>query len=262
MAPKYINKLQGKRIVIIGGTSGIGFATAEASIEYGAIVVLASSQQSKVDQAVHRIQTSYPEAKDRISGKTLDLAASDVEDQVTSLFDFASDSGTSKLDHVVDTAGGTFRQIPLSEITPEKVQDVLQVRLTGGLIVAKIAMRYLNVSPESSLTVTSGVSDLKPTQGWAIMAPVGSARKGMMRALAQDMKPIRVNCVCPGATKTELFDRFAADRLEEIMASYRAKTLTGTIGTPEDLAECYLSAMKNAFMTGVEIYADGGYLLC
>lgn len=262
MPPKYINKLQGKRVVVIGGTSGIGFATAEAAMEYGAIVVVASSQQDKVDRAVHRIRTSYPEAKDRISGTTLDLGAADVEDQVAALFDFASDHGRHKLDHIIETAGGPFRQVPLADVTPEKVQDVLQVRLTGTLIVAKIAMRYLHIGPESSLTLTSGVSDSKPTMGWAIMAPVGAAKKGMTRALALDMKPVRVNCVCPGATKTELFDHFAADRLEEVLESYRAKTLTGTIGTPEDLAECYLSAMKNYFMTGVEIYADGGYLLC
>ena len=94
------------------------------------------------------------------------------------------------------------------------------------------------------------------------MAPVGSAVRGLTHALANDMKPIRVNCVCPGAVKTELFDGFAGDRLQEVLDMYKAKTLTGSVGAPEDLAECYIMVMKNKFMTGQEISADGGYLLC
>jgi len=261
MPPKYVNKLQGKRVVVIGGTSGIGFAAAEASVEYGATVVVASSKQEKVDNAVARIRKSCPDARDLIRGKTVDLGAENVEEQLIALFDFATEDGKHKLDHIVDTAGDSFRMSPLQEVTREKITAPLKVRLTGTLMMAKVAMKYLNLSPASSFTTTSGVSDAKPVQGWTLMAPIGAAKKGLARALANDMKPIRVNCVCPGAVKTELFDHFGAERLEQIIEMYKAKTLTNTIGTPEDLAECYLCSMKNNFMTGVEIYADGGYLL-
>ncbi|OAL38106.1 hypothetical protein AYO20_02558 [Fonsecaea nubica] len=263
MPLKYTNKLQGKRVVIIGGTSGIGFAAAEAAVEYGAIVVVASSKQDKVDRAVERIQKAYPDAGDRIRGKTLDLSSEDVEEQIVALFDFATDGAKHKLHHVAETAGGAFRMMPLTEVTPTAIAEVAKVRLTGCTMLAKISMRYLEISRTSSFTLTSGVSDAKPTTGWTIMAPIGAAKRGLTHALANDMKPIRVNCVCPGAVKTELFDQFAGDgEQQKIVDFYTARTLIDSIGAPEDLAECYISIMKNYFMTGQEITADGGYLLC
>ncbi|KAJ9617003.1 hypothetical protein H2200_000724 [Cladophialophora chaetospira] len=260
MPLKYTNNLQGKRIVIVGGTSGIGFAAAEAAVEHGAIVVVASSKQEKVDSAVQRIQKAYPNALDRVCGTRVDLSSQNVEERIMALYEFATEAGKHKLDHVVLTMGDSFGPIPLANVTPQDILDVYQVRIIGSTILAKIAMRYLNISASSSFTLTSGVSDLKPTVGWTVMAPVGAALRGLTHALANDMKPVRVNCVCPGAVKTELFDNFAGDRLEEILDTYKAKTLTGSVGAPEDLAECYISVMKNKFMTGQEITADGGYL--
>ncbi|KIX09838.1 uncharacterized protein Z518_00919 [Rhinocladiella mackenziei CBS 650.93] len=261
MAPKYINKLQGKRVVIVGGTSGIGFATAEAAVEYGAIVVVASSKQENVDKAVERIQQAYPDAGDRIRGKTVDLSADDIEEQIVALFDFATEGGKHKLDHIVDTAGDFWRPTPLSEATRESIVEPMKIRTTGTVMLAKVALKYLATTPESSFTTTGGVMDTKPLPGLSVFAPVGAARKGLTYALALDMKPIRVNCVCPGAVKTEMFDHFGADRLDEILEVFRSKTLLNRVGAPEDLAECYISVMKNNFQTGSLIYAHGGYFL-
>ncbi|KIW68666.1 hypothetical protein PV04_04593 [Phialophora macrospora] len=259
---KYTSKLQGKLVVVVGGTSGIGFAVAEAAVEHGAIVVVASSRQEKVNRAVHRIQQAYADAADRIRGKTVDLGSDNVEQQIHALYGFATEAGKRKLDHIVVTAGEPFGTIPLGDVTPQVVSDVYRVRMVGCTMLAKVAMQYLDISAASSFTLTSGVSDAKPTAGWTAMAPVGAAVRGLTHALANDMKPVRVNCVCPGAVKTELFDTFAGDRLAEILDTYRAKTLTGNVGTPEDLAECYICAMKSTFMTGQEMTCDGGYLLC
>jgi NAD(P)-dependent dehydrogenase (short-subunit alcohol dehydrogenase family) len=261
MSLKYSNKLHGKRVVVVGGTSGIGFSTAEAAVEYGAIVTVASSTQHKVDRAIARIQAQYPEAKDRIRGKTIDLNAKTVEEEIVALYDFASDGGKQKLDHVVTTAGGTFSTVPLADATAEAMVDLYQVRMVGTLMLAKIAMRYLHVSAESSFTLTGGVSDAKPTKGWTMLAPVGGAARALTHALANDMRPVRANCICPGAVMTELFRGFGRDKLQEIVDLYTAKTLTGSIGEPEDLALCYISVMKNKFMTGQEVTVDGGYLL-
>jgi NAD(P)-dependent dehydrogenase (short-subunit alcohol dehydrogenase family) len=252
MPPKYINKLQGKRVVVIGGTSGIGFATAEAAVEYGAIVVVASSKQDKVDRAVQRILREYPEAAgetNRIQGKTVDLGADDAEEQIEALFDFATDGGRHKLDHVVSTAGDLFRTSVLAEVTRADIEAPFKVRLGGTLLAAKVAMRYLAVSPQSSFTLTSGVSDTKPTVGWTVVAPLGAAQKGLTHALAHDMKPVRVNCVCPGAVQTELLEHFGAGKLEQMIQMYRSKTLTDTVGTPSDLTnKARISVMMVATM--------------
>ena len=262
MAPKYITKLLGKRVVVVGGTSGIGLAVAEASVEYGALVVVASSNQEKVDDAVARIQKSYPEAGDRVRGQIVDLRSENVEEQIAALYDFATDGGKHKLDHVVNTAGDSLHMVSLDNVTPENSSQMYKVRMIGAMMLAKVAVKYLNDSPTSSFTMTSGVRDNRPFNGFAAIAPVGAAIKGLTRALANDLKPIRVNCVCPGPVKTEGFDHVAEDQLKQVLERFRKQTLTKTIGTPEDLAECYMCSMKNNFMDGVEIYADGGHLLC
>lgn len=126
MAPKYSNKLEGKRVLVIGGTSGIGFCVAEACVEFGAIVTVASSTQEKVEKTIERLTTSYPEAKDRVSGFPCDLAGADVEGNLKAVFEFATKDG--KLDHLVNTAGDRFGQIAIADITAEKIQKMGQVR--------------------------------------------------------------------------------------------------------------------------------------
>jgi NAD(P)-dependent dehydrogenase (short-subunit alcohol dehydrogenase family) len=236
---------------------------AEAAIEHGAIVVVASSRQANIDKTIKRIREQYSDAEQRIQGKTVDLSAEDLEQQISALYDFATENGKHKLDHIVSTAGDSFALVGLTDLTPQQVQNAYKVRMVGSITLAKVGLKYLNKSPTSSITFTTGVNCTKPSgRGWAALAPVGTAIVGLVHALAHEMKPIRVNCVSPGAVHTELFDSFAGDKLEEVLAMYRAKTLTDTVGKPEDLAECYVSIMKNAFLTGREIAVDGGYLLC
>lgn len=258
MAFKYLNKLQGQRVVIIGGSSGIGYGIAEAAVEYGATVTIASSKPDKVQSAVTRLQQTYPDAAGRVNGQAVDLGADNVEEQLTSLFDLASAGGKHKVNHVAHTAGAPFKSRTLDEITPESLAMPLKLSFVGTMMLAKIAARYLDRSPGSSLTLTGGVNDVKPTAGWVAVAPIGGATRGLTHALAHDMKPVRVNMVAPGAVKTELFDHFADDGIEDF---YKAKTLTGSIGKPQDLGEVYVSIMKSEFVDGTEITVDGGYML-
>ncbi|KAM6530359.1 hypothetical protein FALCPG4_008484 [Fusarium falciforme] len=92
---KYLSKLQNKSILIVGGTSGIGFAVAEACLEYGAKVVIAGRSQSKLDDALGRLVSTYPEAKDSVRGHVVDLK-NDIEASVTQLFEFATVGGQRK----------------------------------------------------------------------------------------------------------------------------------------------------------------------
>ncbi|KAF3931903.1 hypothetical protein ABW20_dc0100216 [Dactylellina cionopaga] len=260
--PKYLNKLEGKRVLVVGGTSGIGFGVAEACIEHGAIVTVASSRQAKVDQTIARIKASYPDAGSRIQGKTCDLSGDNQEEEIISLYKFATDDGKNKLDHVVSTAGDSFALIKLPDITYDVVSKFGKVRYLGSMFMAKHAPEYVNVSAESSFTVTSGVNSEKPGDGWSAIVGMATAMEGMTRGLAKDMKPIRVNCVSPGAVKTELYSQFGDEAtVEKVIEMYKGQTLTKTIGLPEDLAESYLYVMKSSFVTGTVLQADGGYLL-
>ena len=241
MAPKYSNKLTGKRILVIGGTSGIGFCVAEACVEFGAIVTVASSRQEKIDNTIKRLTTSYPDAKGRISGHVVDLASSDVEAVLTTLFNSATAEGEHKLDHIVNTAG-----------------DAL------SLMIAKLAPRYIHRSSASSITVTGGISSTKPLPGWSVQVGWGAGKEGMVRGLAVDLAPLRVNLVSPGAIDTEFFDRMAggdAGSKEKLVALYGSKNLLGKCGSPEDTAEAYLYVMRDTFVTGQVVRTEGGYLL-
>ncbi|KAJ6258903.1 hypothetical protein Dda_5798 [Drechslerella dactyloides] len=262
MAPKYTNKLQGKRVLVLGGTSGIGFCVAEAAIEHGAIVTIASSRQTSIDKAIQRIKDSYPDAASRINGTTCNLAGDDLEDQIKALYEFATNSGADKLDHVVNTAGDAFGLPKISEVTIETLGQLSRVRLFGSIMLAKYAASNMNSSAESSFTTTSGVNGAKPGEGWAAVTGFVTAQEGLIRGLAKDLKPIRANNVSPGAVHTELFNNFGnEEQVKAMVETFAGQTLTKRIGKPEDLAETYIYIMKNPFLTGTIQQVEGGYLL-
>jgi NAD(P)-dependent dehydrogenase (short-subunit alcohol dehydrogenase family) len=260
MALKYTNKLHNKRVLVLGGTSGIGFCVAEACVEYGAIVTVASSRQAKIDKTIQRLTTSYPDAKDRIFGQTCDLASEDVEGELKRMFKFATKDG--KLDHVVNTAGDPFGQVKLADITSAQILKLGNVRYVGMLLMAKLAPDHMNVSSASTITSTGGVIGTKPSEGWSAVAGWSSAKEGMVRGLAVDLKPIRVNCVCPGAIDTELFDTIGGGGMrDQLTELFKEKTLLKKVGKPEDMAEAYLYLMRDTFVTGTTLLSDGGYVL-
>ena len=262
MASKYSNKLKGKRVLVIGGTSGIGFCVAEACIEFGAIVTVASSRQEKIDKTIERLTTSYPDAKARILGHTIDLATSDVEGALQTLFEFAAMEG--KLDHIVNTAGDSSGPMNITETTPEEIQKYGKVRYVSALMMAKVAPQYMHQTSQSSITITGGVSSTKPAPGWTTIAGWGAAKEGMARGLAVDLKPIRVNLVSPGAIDTEIFDNYSGGnpaRRKQLIELYGSKSLLGKCGSPEDIAEAYLYMMRDTFVTGHVLLTNGGYLL-
>ena len=85
--------------------------------------------------------------------------------------------------------------------------------------------------------------------------------EGLMRGLAVDLKPLRVNVVSPGAVETELFSAIPQDTRDRVLDFYRSTSTTGTVGTPQDLAEAYLYVMKDRFITGSVVESNGGRLL-
>ena len=253
---KYISKLHESRVLVLGGTSGIGFCVAEAALEQGAQVWIASSTQHKLDHAVSRLQSSYPDKSAKVSGCLCDLSdAQQLESNLESLFKAASVDG--KIDHIVYTAGDPIKPIPLAEATPEAIYQTGTVRFLGPLMLAKVAQKYLSPGPKSSITLTSGVRVYRPAKDWTAMVAYGSGLEGMTRGLAVELAPIRVNLVCPGAVKTEAFDRFP----KEVIQSFKDASLLERLGTPEDLAEAYIYTMKDHFVTGEVIKSEGGLLL-
>ena len=256
---KYASKLHGKRILVFGGTSGIGFCVAEACIEAGGTVIISGSRQPKIDKTIERIKSSYPGCDNQIYGHACDLLDEKaLEQNLEALFKFASKDGKEKIDHVTFSAGDSFSLTPFAETTIESIHKMGIVRFYAAIMMAKVAQKYMNVSPQSSLTMTGGANSTKPGSNWTVLAGWGSGVEGLCRGLAADLKPIRVNCVAPGAVHTELFDSFSQGQLEGMLDHYRKKTTTGTVGRPEDVAESYLYCMKDRFVTGTVLHSNGG----
>ena len=261
MSPtKYISKLRDAHVLIFGGTSGIGFCVAEAAIEHGAHVCICGSKQVKLEKTISRLQSSYPDSASKIVGHVCDLSQPDsIEHNLDIVLKFAA--ADSKIDHIVFTSGDAVQIIPIAEATIESILKLGNVRFMGPLMLAKLAPKYMSAGPKSSITLTGGTMSQKPAKGWTIIAAWGSGVEGITRGLAVDLAPIRVNMVSPGVVHTEIFDRIAKERLESVLQEYRNGTLTDKVGTPEDLAEAYLYAMRDQFVTGKILESDGGRLL-
>ncbi|KAH7312062.1 hypothetical protein BKA65DRAFT_610163 [Rhexocercosporidium sp. MPI-PUGE-AT-0058] len=242
MATQKYNKLAGKHVLIVGGNSGIGYAVAEASIESGASVTISSSSSTRAIAGINSLKTSYPSAK--VSGHACDLSKPILETDIEALFE-----KTGKVDHIVFTAGDKLAQLPIEEISLEKIMTA-----------DKSAFCSL-AGPASSIVLTTGAVADRPIANWSVPAPYAAGLHGMTRNLALDIKPIRVNLVSPGAIDTELWKDLSEEQKKRMFKSIGEKVPTGHVGRPEEVAEAYLWLMKDSNVAGYIASSDSGSLL-
>lgn len=236
--------LTDQRIVIIGGSSGMGLATARAAAAAGAVVTIASSNQERIDAAL----ADLPENCD---GATLDIRE---ETAVADLF-----AGIGELDHVVFTAGDQAERRALKDLPLDEARRTFDVRLWGAVAVAKHAAP--RIRPGGSITLTTGTIGVRPTPGAALASAGACATEGLTRGLAVDLAPIRVNAVRSGAVRTPLWDAIPEPQREAVLANFAKRALTQTVGEPEQIAATHLYLMENPFVTGTVITVDGGLIL-
>lgn len=233
-----------KRIVVIGGTSGLGFATAVAAAREGACVVVASARQSRVDRALSLLPAGS-------EGHVVDVTD---EAQVRALFD-----RIGAFDHLCYTAGdahviGDFITTSLAE-----ARRAFEVRVWGAMT----AVRYAapRIRSGGSIVLTTGTVTQRPWKGWVVPASLLGTLEAMTRALAVDLAPIRVNIVSPGLVPTELWDPIPPDAREALIRETGAKLPVGHIGEPAEVAETFLYLMRQSYSTGQKVTVDGGGVL-
>ena len=251
---KFINKLQGRRILIFGGTSGIGFAVAEACVEHGCTVIVSGSNSPNLENTVLRLQTLYPYiASSQIITHACDLSDKEtLESNVQTLLSVVTRGANDKLDHVVFTAGDARSLKTVSEVTVAQFEENQVVRNIAPIIIAKYLPQYMEMVPDSSYTLTGGFIFSKPPPAFGLHAASGV--EGLARGLAVDMAPIRVNLVAPGVIKTEALKNLPDQALDGLAKATTIKRL----GRPEDIAEAYLYCMKDGFVTGSILHSNGG----
>ena len=236
--------LSGKRIVLLGGTSGIGFATAKMAANEGAAIVVASSRRESIDRAVARL----PEGTE---GHVLDLTS---EEQVRDFF-----NRLGAFDHLVFTAGETLLLRELSATSVEQARHFLDLRFWGAFMAAKYGS--INIEPGGSIVLSSGIAGLRPHKGWTVAASICGAVEVLTRALAVELAPIRVNAVSPGVVRTKLWDNML-EEVREAMYQVTGQVLpVGRVGEAHDLAQAFLYLMHEGFSTGQVIVVGGGTVL-
>ena len=233
--------IAGKRIVVLGGSSGIGFAVAQAALAQGATVHIGSSNADKVAAAIERLGAAA-------SGATIDLTD---EESVSAFF-----AAGGAIDHLVYTAGDWTRRKtaigPAFDLSDAKAG--FDTRFWGILLAIKYALPH--IAPDGSITLTSGLFAHRPAKGSTLSTALTGAVEHLMRGLAIDLAPLRVNAVTPGFIATEAWAKLPA----QAVAAMTATQPLPRAGEASEAAEAYLYFMRAGYTTGQVAIVDGGRL--
>jgi NAD(P)-dependent dehydrogenase (short-subunit alcohol dehydrogenase family) len=230
--------LKGKKVVVVGGSSGIGLATAEMAKCEGADVIVASRNVAKLDAVAEKLNA-------------LAIPADVTSDaSVTDLF-----RRCGPVDHVVVTAA-QLRTGPFKTVSMDDVRVTMESKFWGAWRVAQSA----DIRAGGSLTLVSGFLSVRPRPNSAIVGSANGALESLARALALELAPVRVNAVSPGVIDTPIRAAMPEEARRDMLAKTAASLPVGRVGQGEDIARQILAFMANGFATGSIVYIDGGAL--
>jgi len=236
--------LKGKKVLVLGGSSGIGFATAKAAANAGGEVIIVSGNQQRIDKALAGLPVGS-------QGFAVDLRD---EDHAGKLF-----AKIGQFDHLVFTAGEPLQIGAIGDLEVDIAKQFFNLRYWGAFISVKHASPYINKG--GSITLTSGCASLRPGKGWSVIASVCAAMEGFTRALAIELAPVRVNLVMPGVVRTDLWEGMENAEREGMYNHLSDQLPVKYVAGPEDIAQSYLYLMLQKYSTGQTVVADGGYVL-
>lgn len=234
-ATTFTSKLQGTRALVVGGTSGIGFAVACGALEHGSTVLLCSSNPSRLDNALARLHALYPSKQHLTRGITVDFSdAANLETNALRLLREATHDGADQLDHIVWTAADSLHIDPdPANLTLGAIRHSALLRVHAPCILATRAGPYLRRSTTSSFTFTSGAVVQRPNAGWLAPALTFSSLTGLVKALALELQPVRFNVVEPGGVETEMWRALEPAVWEGLKAEVAKKLPVGHFARPE-----------------------------
>lgn len=231
--------LAGQKVVVIGGSSGIGLATAELAKKEGADVIIASRNAERLKAATDRL------------GATAIMTDVTSNESVVNLFNTCG-----PVDHVVVTAA-QLRSGPFKTVSMDDVRATMEGKFWGAWRVARAA----EIRSGGSLTLTSGFLSVKPRPNSAIVSAANGALESLTRALALELAPTRVNCVSPGIIDTPIRAAMPEAARKDMLAKIAAGLPVGRVGLGDDIARQIFAFMTNGFASGSIVYIDGGALI-
>jgi NAD(P)-dependent dehydrogenase (short-subunit alcohol dehydrogenase family) len=220
------------RAVFVGGSSGIGLASARLAVAAGWDVVIASRDPGRAEIEAERV-------------------ALDIADEAAVCETFRA---LGPIDHLVFSpvarAGG-----PAKELDLEAARRAFEIKLWGPFTALQAA------DVRGSIVFVSGVAATTPMRGGSATAAVNGAIEALVRTLAVELAPVRVNAVSPGIVATPTWDGMAAEDREAMFARLEGALPSGRVGTAEDLAAAVWLLLTNGFVTGTVLHVDGGHRL-
>lgn len=238
--------LSERRVLIVGGSSGIGLGVAEALLQEGATVTIVGRNPEKLRAAQESLDF----------GKRLETFAADVtkEDQVRRLFE---KHGT--IDHLVVTRGIAPLNAPIESLDVDAARHFIDVMLVSALTLAKHAAPRIRRG--GSITFTSGISKDKPGPGDSVVAAVAGSMGYLAGALALELAPTRVNVVSPGWVETPMWDEIVGPAKNQMWVDMGTRLPAGRVAKPADIAKAYSFLLGSELTTGVVLAVDGGHAL-
>ena len=229
-------QFQNKKVVVVGGSSGIGYATAAMAQAQGAAVTIASRPGERLEAAAKQLG---------VSGVAADVTS---DEAVENLF-----RTTGPVDHVVVTAA-QLRTAPIKSLSMADARATMECKFWGAWRVARSA----EIAPDGSLTIVSGFLSIRPRPGSAIVGAANGALESLVKSLAIDLAPVRVNAVSPGIIDTPIRAAMPEEARRKMLDTIAAGLPVKRVGVADDIARQIIAFMAIGFATGAVAFIDGG----
>jgi len=237
-----------ERVVIIGGTAGIGLAAARRFLRAGAEVVIAGRDRQRLEAAIASLHGESNGDSGMAQGRLVDAGD---KDQLTALF-----ADLAPVDHVVVTVTHTGGVSSLADLDMATVRAHSEGKLVTHLQAVQASVGALR--PSGSITLVSSISAQLTNPGTVLLAAVNAAIEAAVRVLAAELAPIRVNAVSPGMIDTGWWDWLPDTDRQQALDNYAKTVPVGRVGTADDVADAIAFVAGNTFTTGVVLPCDGG----
>lgn len=223
------------KIVIVGGSSGIGLALAESLLNLNHQIIIASRNKSKLSHAnnsLHNRATTYQ------------LDASD-EIQVTAFLE-----NIGPIDHLISTVKPIPPVFRLTDSSLGEIRDAFENKFWAQLNLAKLSSKFIRQG--GSITLTSGASSAKPIPEYSTYKVINRAVEALVESLVPELNPIRINAVCPGFINS-------SNSTTQLLNSYKGSIPISRLGDLDEIIQSYLYLLRSSYTTGVILRCDGGF---
>lgn len=240
-------KLEGKKVIIIGGTRGLGLATAQMALDHGASVVVASRSDAKVAAARRLLEARGGGA---VAAETLDGAR---RMEVRRFLD-----AHAPFDHLCLPGSQAYRT-SFEDMDEAAARAFFDQKFWGPFFAVFEARG--KIRPGGSIVLYSGAASRRPLQGYVVGAAIDGAIDALTRSLALEFgrHGVRVNAISPGIVETDVTRLDRTEEEFEAWCRHHGERLpVGRIGRPEECASAALYLMTNGFVTGQVLNVDGG----